>query len=76
MLVTKGFRIIQLLVAFLLFTLTSFSQNTRVVTGKVTDANGTGLPSVTITGQGTNTNTVTDADGSFHLALPRNEISL
>lgn len=70
MLVTKGFRIIQLLVAFLLFTLTSFSQNTRVVTGKVTDANGTGLPSVTITGQGTNTNTVTDADGSFHLSLP------
>lgn len=45
-----------------------FSQ-TRLITGKVTDAGGIGLPGVTILIVGTTTGTTTDIDGNFKLTV-------
>ncbi|GAB4027182.1 SusC/RagA family TonB-linked outer membrane protein [Spirosoma koreense] len=43
----------------------SFAQGTRLVKGRVTDANGAGIPGVTVQVQGTNVGTVTDVDGNY-----------
>lgn len=40
------------------------------ISGKVTDANGAGVPGITVTVKGTNTATATEADGSFSLSVP------
>lgn len=55
----------------------SISENSRgvkayeqVVTGKVTDETGTGLPGVTIRVKNTTIGTVTDMDGNFRLSIP------
>lgn len=50
-----------------LFSIASFSQN-RVITGKVTDAEGLTLPGVTVQWMGTNQGTVTDANGSYKIS--------
>jgi TonB-linked SusC/RagA family outer membrane protein len=43
---------------------------TQVVTGRVTDDKGEGLPGVTVLAKGTTTGTSTDADGNFSLDVP------
>jgi iron complex outermembrane receptor protein len=40
------------------------------VSGKITDANGAGVPGITVTAKGTNAATATDADGNFSLTVP------
>jgi TonB-linked SusC/RagA family outer membrane protein len=44
------------------------------VTGKVVDANGTGLPGVTVLVKGTSNGTSTGADGSFTIQAPENSV--
>jgi TonB-dependent starch-binding outer membrane protein SusC len=57
--------------ALLCFFLTTFAQNTPV-TGTVTDQNGAGIPGVTVTVQGTNVATQTDAQGRYSINAPSN----
>src|SRR4051812_46156968 len=56
-------------VFLLLITLFSFSQ-TRVITGKVTGIDKLPLPHVSVEVKGTQTGTVTDAEGNFSLSVP------
>ena len=58
-----------LLVFFLVLHLASFAQLRRI-TGHVTDEKNVELPGVAINGRGTQTGTVTDADGNYVLELP------
>ena len=44
----------------------------RTITGKVTDAQGNGLPSVTVTVKGSRTGTQTGTDGTYSLSAPGN----
>src|ERR1051325_1477722 len=53
----------------------SFAQ-TRVVSGRVLDEAGQGLPSVGISVKGTQTGTVTDLDGKFQLNVPEGSNTL
>ncbi|WP_336516109.1 TonB-dependent receptor [Pollutibacter soli] len=43
---------------------------TRTVTGRVTDANGSPVPNVSVTVKGSSTGTTTASDGAFSLSLP------
>ncbi len=52
----------------LLFCSTAMAQD-RSVTGKITDANGTPMPGVSVLVKGTNKGTTTDADGSYKIAV-------
>lgn len=52
----------------LVFASTAVAQ-TRAVTGRVTDASGTGLPGVTVLERGTTNGTSTDSDGGFSLSV-------
>jgi tetratricopeptide (TPR) repeat protein len=62
------------LILFLLLSAASYAQ-TRIVTGKVTDANtGEGLPGVNVTIKGTTQGTSTRIDGTFTLKVPRGAI--
>ena len=54
----------------------SQAQSTRVITGKVLDGSGAGLPGVTITVPGTSLGTSSGADGSFELSVPDNASTL
>jgi len=51
----------------------SNQQETKTISGKVTDANGQPLPGVSIVVKGTTTGTITDTNGSYHLTkVPAN----
>ncbi len=52
------------------------AQNSSVVTGKVTDENGNGLPGVTVTIKGTSTSVVTGADGIYKITTSSGKNSL
>lgn len=45
----------------------------RTVTGKVTDASGTGMPGVNLIVKGTSTGTATDATGSYSIGVPNDQ---
>jgi TonB-linked SusC/RagA family outer membrane protein len=51
-------------------------EQTRTVTGKVTDTSGEPLPGATVMVKGTTIGTVTDADGNFTLRIPANAQTL
>ena len=51
----------------------AFAQ-TRQITGKITDTNGDGLIGASIAVKGTTTGTVTDADGTFSLAVSNESV--
>ena len=53
-------------------TLAAAQQQTKTITGKVTDENGQPLPGVTVVLPGTTTGTVTDVNGSFSIEVPAN----
>ncbi|MDJ0365855.1 SusC/RagA family TonB-linked outer membrane protein [Hymenobacter sp. H14-R3] len=53
-----------------------FAQTAREVSGKVTDASGTGLPGVTVLVTGTTIGASTGADGGFQLQAPATATSL
>ena len=46
------------------------SQNEKLVSGKVTDADGQPIPGVTVVLKGTSIGTVTDLDGTFSIDIP------
>lgn len=50
----------------------SLQAQERMVSGRVTDANGGGLPGVSIIIKQTNRGTTTDAEGKFQLSVPAN----
>ncbi len=61
------------LTALLLAVVCSISQlsaQTRIVSGKVTDAAGSPLPNVSVMIKGTSTGTTTKSDGTFSLSVP------
>jgi TonB-linked SusC/RagA family outer membrane protein len=62
--------------SFLFFTLSAFAQ-TKVVTGKVTDENGTPVPNVSVFVKSTKTGTTTKADGTYSINVtqPAKDIS-
>jgi TonB-dependent starch-binding outer membrane protein SusC len=62
---------IGLFVLLVLCTTVSFAQN-RTVTGKVTDAQGSGVAGVSVVPRGTSTGTQTDAEGNFSISVPQN----
>src|SRR5512138_1296130 len=52
----------------LLLSLTGFSQE-KMITGKVTDQNGSGIPGVSVTAKGSTVGTQTGTDGTFRLSV-------
>ena len=64
-------KLLQLIVlpAMLLLSQLVFAQE-RVVTGRVTDSTGTGLPGITVTARGARVATQTATDGIFRLVVP------
>jgi iron complex outermembrane receptor protein len=59
----------------LLFSQFVFAQN-HVITGKVTDAAGTGVPGVTVTGQPGNAAAVSGSDGTYNISVSPSVTSL
>src|SRR5438270_741139 len=53
-----------------------FAQESRPITGRVSDANGLPLPNATIVVKGTSIGTTTAIDGSFRLTIPNSARSL
>lgn len=56
-------------VLFILFT-QAVSAQTKVITGKVSDTSGIGVPGVSITVKGSKTGTQTGSEGNFQLTVP------
>lgn len=70
---SKRYFIISLCMSFLLvFSLPSYAQNARTVTGSVMDEFGEPVIGATVMVIGTTTGTVTDMDGKFSLSVPEN----
>ncbi len=63
-----------LLSAMLLFSINLQSQNTKTITGKVTDEKGEGIIGANVIVKGTGTGTITDVNGMFSLQVPNNAI--
>ncbi len=70
----KGVLAFLLIAIFMAFSLGSYAQTT--VTGKVTDAEGLGVPGVSIVILGTTQGTITDVDGNYILAVPEGATKL
>ncbi len=71
-------RLTKILAALVAVLVTGFglqAQN-RTVTGKVLDAEGLSVPGVGVVLEGTSNGTVTDADGSFSLQVPSQDVVL
>ena len=65
---------VRLFLCTLSFVTLSLSLQAKVVTGRVTDANGEGIISATIVVKGTSIGTVTDFDGNYSLDVPEDAI--
>ena len=63
-------KLLFLLGSMLLFAGSVLAQNNKVISGKVTDHQGNGLPNVTITVKGTSIGTTSKMDGTFSLTAP------
>src|SRR5678816_1626516 len=61
--------------ALLLISQLIFAQD-RVITGRVTDQNGNGIPGVTITPKGGGQGTLTNSDGTFKITVKSSVTSL
>ncbi|MES2882838.1 MAG: SusC/RagA family TonB-linked outer membrane protein [Bacteroidota bacterium] len=66
-------KLLSLVMALAMFT-TVWAQ--RTISGRVTDDRGTGIPNVSIQVKGTQTGTVSSADGSYSLGVPANATTL
>jgi TonB-dependent starch-binding outer membrane protein SusC len=67
-------KLLALLTAILLFTGQLLAQ--KAITGKVTDEKGNPVPNTSVIIKGTNTGTITKADGSYSLTIPANAKAL
>jgi len=70
-------KLLQMIVlpALLFFSQIAFAQD-RVITGRVTDSTGAGVPGVTVTAKGTTIATQTNSDGTFSLKVPSSTTAL
>ena len=66
-------KLLTLALSLVVITTQLFAQ-TRMVTGKVTDAQGVALPNASVTIKGTTTGTTTNADGIFSLNVPSSAV--
>jgi TonB-linked SusC/RagA family outer membrane protein len=64
-------RILLIMLGMLMISSQLLAQN-RAITGKVTDAQGNGIPNASVTVKGTNNGTTTSADGSYSITVPAN----
>jgi len=72
---SRSRRLISLTLLILLnsfLAVSGYSQSTKTIHGKVTDANGSSIPGVSIKVNGTNKGTITDLEGYYTLGLPNN----
>jgi TonB-dependent starch-binding outer membrane protein SusC len=67
-------KVLCLLIAFIAMLSSAWAQ--RTISGKITDDKGSPVPNVSIQVKGTNTGTVSDADGSYSLTVPANAKTL
>ncbi|GET29026.1 TonB-dependent receptor plug domain-containing protein [Prolixibacter sp. SD074] len=66
-----------LLLAFSAFGLLSLMAQTKVITGTVTSADdGSSIPGVSVSVQGTTLGTITDIDGKYRISVPQNATTL
>lgn len=70
-LLSKGF----LSLLFILFTQV-LSAQTKVISGKVTDSTGSGVPGASVTVRGARTGVQTNAEGVFQISVPSNATSI
>ncbi len=70
------FRKVRLLCSLLLLVAGIASAQTKPVTGKITDENGSAVPGATVQVKGTSTGTATGADGTFKLNVPATATTL
>ncbi len=71
----KGFLTLLLIAAFMAFSVGTFAQQ-KAISGKVTDAQGTSLPGVSVAEKGTVNGTVTNIDGEYNLGVSNNAQTL
>ncbi len=64
-----------MIIVFVLFSLTVFSQN-RIVSGVVSDQNGVPLVNATVSVKGSKTTVITDNYGAFKITVPSNATAL
>ena len=64
----------KLLFIFLVFLFFSFQTFSQTITGKVSDADGKGLPDISVTVKGAAGGTVTDAAGKYSIAASANSV--
>lgn len=69
-----GFQKALLLLFCFFFSLASFAQDRKAITGKVTDTAGEPILGASVTVQGTTIGTATDFEGNFSLSVPENSI--
>ena len=69
-------RLLMLLAVFFFSLTVSYGQTPASVTGKVTDSAGRGIENVTVRIKGNKGATVTNAEGSFLISLPRSGSTL
>lgn len=62
-----------LLVVFMHWSVLSFSQGSQTISGTVSDANGIGIPGVTVMVKNTSTGTTTDLEGNYRLSVPEGQ---
>jgi TonB-linked SusC/RagA family outer membrane protein len=65
-------RKVMLMLLSVLFMSAQLLAQGRVITGKVTDAQGTAVPNASVQVKGTNVGTTTGTDGAFSLSVPAN----
>lgn len=70
------FRKVRLLCSLLLLVAGIASAQTKPVTGKITDENGSAVPGATVQVKGTSTGTATGADGTFKINVPATATTL
>ncbi|HCY39805.1 MAG TPA: TonB-dependent receptor [Prolixibacteraceae bacterium] len=71
----KGFITLWLLTAFMAFSVGLYAQQ-KVISGTVSDIQGTSLPGVSVVEKGTMNGTITNIDGQYNLSVPNNAQTL
>ena len=64
----------KLLLSFLLLTFFSLQASSQTVTGKVSDADGKGLPGISVLIKGTTNGTATNASGQYNITVASNAV--
>jgi TonB-dependent starch-binding outer membrane protein SusC len=76
MIMKKLYRGLSLMAALMMLCFSVALAQERVVSGQVTDENGTGMPGVNVLIKGTAGGTATDVDGKFSISVPNDQAVL